>query len=113
MKRQGPSLAPSFGIDTYLVLDHIGSSAVYPETEEIAADRLVIIRDISQGQYRHPLRVVAFNTAEGWSRDVTEDIARELVDNAVRSGEPLTRSARSFVERLTDEDIPLAAIEGH
>jgi hypothetical protein len=24
----------------------------------------------TQGQYSHPLRVVAFNTAEGWSRDV-------------------------------------------
>jgi hypothetical protein len=113
MKPNAPSLAPTFAIDTYLVLDHIGSSAVYPETEEIAADRLVVMRDISQGQYKHPLRVVAFNTAEGWSRDVTEQIARELVDNALRSGEPLTRSAQTFVERVTDEDIPLAAIEGH
>ena len=25
-----------------------------------------------------PLRVVAFNTADGWMRDVTMDIAREL-----------------------------------
>ena len=25
-----------------------------------------------------PLRVVAFNTADGWMRDVTADIAREL-----------------------------------
>ena len=25
-----------------------------------------------------PLRVVAFNTADGWMRDVTTDIAREL-----------------------------------
>ena len=32
------------------------------------------IRDISGGQYSTPVRVVAFNTAEGWSRDVTEDI---------------------------------------
>ena len=28
--------------------------------------------------YRHPVRIVAFNTAEGWSRDVTMDIADEL-----------------------------------
>ena len=27
------------------------------------------------GQYSCPLRVVAFNAAEGWARDVTEDIA--------------------------------------
>jgi hypothetical protein len=24
--------------------------------------------------------VIAFNTAEGWARDVTQDIAREIVD---------------------------------
>ena len=26
----------------------------------------------------HPMRIIAFNTAEGWSRDVTMDIADEL-----------------------------------
>jgi hypothetical protein len=30
------------------------------------------------GQYSHPVRIVAFNAAEGWSRDVTVDIADEL-----------------------------------
>jgi hypothetical protein len=30
------------------------------------------------GQYEDPVRIVAFNTAEGWSRDVTVDIADEL-----------------------------------
>ncbi len=73
----------------------------------------MVIRDISQGQYKYALKVVAFNTAGRWSRDVTEEIARELLDNAVRSGEPLTQSARSFIERVTDKDIPLDAIEGH
>jgi hypothetical protein len=28
--------------------------------------------------YSRPRRIVAFNTAEGWSRDVTVDIADEL-----------------------------------
>jgi len=56
--------------------------------------------------------VVAFNTGEGWARDVSDDIAREMVDAAVRSGQTLTRSARSFIERVTDEDIPQSALEG-
>ena len=30
------------------------------------------------GQYIRPIRVVAFNTAERWSEDVSEDIAHEL-----------------------------------
>jgi hypothetical protein len=29
-------------------------------------------------QYSRPRRIVAFNTAEGWPRDVTVDIADEL-----------------------------------
>ena len=38
--------------------------------------KTAIIENILSGQYSHPLRVISFNTAEGWSRDVTEDIAR-------------------------------------
>ena len=40
--------------------------------------RETLIRDLMEGHYRHPMRIVAFNTAEGWSRDVTMDIADEL-----------------------------------
>src|SRR4051794_13313171 len=40
----------------------------------------------------------AFNTAEGWSQDVTEDIAREMLDLAHRKAEPLSKSAQAFVE---------------
>jgi hypothetical protein len=29
-------------------------------------------------QYSSPVRIVAFNTSEGWSRDVTMDIADEV-----------------------------------
>ncbi len=42
--------------------------------------------------------MIAFNTAEGWARDVTQDIAREIVDTS----EPLSRSARDFAERVSD-----------
>ena len=57
-----------------------------------------MIRDISDGQYCNPVRVVSFNTAEGWSRDVTEDIAREMMDLAHRRAEPLSKPAQAFVE---------------
>jgi len=65
-----------------------------------------VIRDISDGQYSNPVRVVAFNTAEGWSRDVTEDIAREMMDLAHRTAEPLSKPARAFVEWATGEGVP-------
>jgi hypothetical protein len=35
------------------------------------ADRTTLIQDLLDGQYDDPVRIVAFNTAEGWSRDVT------------------------------------------
>jgi hypothetical protein len=36
------------------------------------------------GRYGNALRVVAFNTAEGWSWDVSEDIALEVLQRVLR-----------------------------
>jgi hypothetical protein len=30
------------------------------------------------GQYSNPIRVIAFNTKERWSEDVSEDVASEI-----------------------------------
>ena len=38
-----------------------------------------MIEDIITGQYNDPSRIIAFNMAEGWARDVTEDVAREIL----------------------------------
>jgi hypothetical protein len=43
------------------------------------------------------LSVVAFNTAAGWSRDVTEEIARELRQRCANEGE-VPRSLQAFLE---------------
>jgi hypothetical protein len=42
-------------------------------------DRLICHLLDGEGQCSSPVRVVAFNTAESWSLDVTDDIAAELV----------------------------------
>jgi hypothetical protein len=78
--RHSPSMVPSDGgADTYLVLDDFGRfGRVWRETAEADANQETLIRDLLDDQYRHPTRIVAFNTAEGWSRDVTVDIADEL-----------------------------------
>jgi hypothetical protein len=57
------------------------------ETDVNNADRETLIRDLVEGQYRDPVRIVAFNTAEGWSRDVTIDIADELRRRYIEFGE--------------------------
>ena len=65
--------------DTYLVLDDFGGlGRAWCETREGDANRNALLSDLMSGLYYHPVRIVAFNTAEGWSRDVTIDIADEL-----------------------------------
>ena len=65
--------------DVYLVLDTFGEMGLaWRETHDADTERAALVRDLLDGQYEDPVRIVAFNTAEGWSRDVTEDIADEL-----------------------------------
>src|SRR5436190_5930463 len=78
--RTSPSIAPHGAYqDTYLVLDDFGRiGRAWRETAEEATDRETVIRNLIAGEYSNPIRIVGFNTAEGWSRDVTVDIADEV-----------------------------------
>jgi hypothetical protein len=35
-----------------------------------------VIRNLIDGQHNNPVRIVCFNTLEGWSRDVSEGLGR-------------------------------------
>jgi hypothetical protein len=50
------------------------------------------------GEYRDPLRVVAFNTVEGWSRDVSEEIAYDVLDRAYDPDSTLSAGAERFID---------------
>lgn len=78
--RRSQTILRSANQDTCLVLDDFGGNLgrVWRETAEGDANREMLIHDLVDGQYSRPARIVAFNTAEGWSRDVTVDIADEL-----------------------------------
>jgi hypothetical protein len=82
-------------VTVYLVLnDHGKHGIAYDETEPTKADLESAIQNFLTGQYENALRVVAFNTAEGWSRDVSEDIAHEPGDQrgrGPRRGHPTLR----------------------
>ena len=65
------------------------------ETDPERTGRETLIRDLVEGQYN--FRSVAFNTAEGWSRDVTMDIADELRRRYVEFGE-VSDSILDFME---------------
>jgi hypothetical protein len=79
--RASPPIAP-YGPeqDTYLVLDNFGGrlGRAWRETDEEATDRETLILNMLSGEYNNPVRIIAFNAAEGWSRNVTVDIADEL-----------------------------------
>jgi hypothetical protein len=64
----------------YFVLDDLGSKIgrTWREMGEGDTDGAAVIRHLIEGQYSNPVRIVAFNIAAGWSRDVTKDMAREL-----------------------------------
>ncbi len=75
--RTSPSIVPHGpNHDTYLVLGDFGHlGQAWRETDEDSADRETLIRDLLAGEYK-PVRIVAFNTAEGWCRDVTVEHRR-------------------------------------
>jgi hypothetical protein len=74
---RSPSIVPED--DIYLVLDDFGRlGRAWRESDEAGASRTTLVRNLLDGQYENPIRIVAFNTTEGWSRDATVEIADEL-----------------------------------
>jgi hypothetical protein len=97
--RTSPPLAPHApGQDTYLVLDDFGRlGRAWRETFENATDRETLIRNLVEGEFNIPIRIVAFNSAEGWCRDATVDIADELRRRYTEFGE-VPESVLQFME---------------
>ena len=95
-----PPLVPEgFDIDVYVVLEDYGNiGRAYREVDEEKGDRETLIRHLIEGQYEHVARIIAFNTAQGWSRDVSTEIAREVVQRARAQGDELTGPVRRFVD---------------
>jgi hypothetical protein len=56
----------------YIVVNDFGQKLgrAYVETGEAEADEMTVVSNILSGEYSNPVRVVAFNIAEGWSSDV-------------------------------------------
>ena len=97
-----PSLVPTGGDETvYLVADDFGDlGRVWRETDFETTDLETIITDLLNGQYNNPVRVISFNTAEGWSRDVTEDIAHEIRRRCDLQRTDPSPSLESFLARV-------------
>jgi hypothetical protein len=99
IRRWMPSVVPnSNDQNVYLVVDDFGRlGRAYRETDVEEADLETVITGLMSGQFKDPIRVVAFNTVERWSEDVSEDVAHEL-RRRCDIGEELPSSIEAFVE---------------
>lgn len=108
MRRSGwtPSIVPATDDQTvYLVAEDFGRSGqAWREAEYQATDLETVLQDLLDGQYRNPFKVVAFNTGERWSEDVSEDVARELRRRCDMQLCDLPSSISDFVERYELRD---------
>ncbi len=76
-----PSIVPrgGGGQNVCLVMDDLGRNGqVWRSADVEATEFEAVILDVLEGQYKIPVRVVPFNTAEKWSQDVSADVAQEL-----------------------------------
>ena len=104
-----PSIVPPGNDhDVYLVLDDFGGRIGQSWREaDVEATRLeTVLADLLDGQYSNPVRVIAFNTAEGWSRDVSEDVAHELRRRCAEQARDLPSSLEQFVDRYQGNIAP-------
>ena len=95
-----PSIVPSGHDQTlYLVVNNFGNlGPAFTETDFGEADLETTITDLMSGQYSDPVRVVGFNTAEHWSEDASEDVARELLRRLELAGQELPASIAAFID---------------
>ncbi|MGV7218249.1 hypothetical protein [Bradyrhizobium sp. UFLA05-112] len=101
--RKSPSITPSDRLDRdiYLVLEDFSSGPAWRESDEDRTDYRTVMSDLLTGQYDLPLRVVAFNTAEGWSRDASREVAEELSQRVADEGREVSVAVQEFIERFT------------
>lgn len=89
----------------YLVVDDFGRlGRSWREADYETTDLETVIQDLLTGQYDNSIRVVAFNTAERWSEDVSEDVARELRRRCDLQMREIPTAISDFVERYEGPD---------
>jgi hypothetical protein len=82
------------------VLDDFGTAGrTYRETDESDARFESAVNNLLTGQFNNPVRVVAFNAAERWSGEVSEDVSREAVKRAAERSLSLSTGLRRVVAR--------------
>ncbi|GIQ75159.1 hypothetical protein [Bradyrhizobium sp. RD5-C2] len=65
----------------------------------MTTDLETVIQDLLASEYSSPIRMIGFNTAEHWSEDVSEDIAREIQRRCDLQQTEVPPALRVFIDR--------------
>src|SRR6202048_2752874 len=98
-----PTVVPYVADQTvYLVIDRFGrQGSVYRETEVERTDLETVIADLMSGQFSDPIRVVAFNTLEHWTENVSESLASETQTRCDIQGTAVPEHIQHLVANYT------------
>jgi hypothetical protein len=84
----------------YIVVDDFGRNGrAYRENDAETADFETTITGLMASEYVNPIQVVAFNSVERWSEDVSEDVAHEIRRRLDRQASDAPSTIQDFVER--------------
>lgn len=81
----------------YVVIDDFGTRGGHRQVER--ADLDTVISDLIAGQFNDPVGVVAFNTLEHWTEDLSAEVANEIVARCDSEGARVPAHLEDFVRR--------------
>ena len=98
MPRTGPMVPYGADQTLYFVVDRLDRrGSVGREAEVERTDLEAVIADLILGRFSDPVRVIAFNTLEHWSQDVSRDIAAEIQTRCDIERETIPEHIQDFV----------------
>src|SRR5436190_9754853 len=89
-----------YGADetVFVVMDNFGAPGSAQRRVE-CIDLDAVISALLRGLFNDPVQVVAFNTLEHWTRDMSADVANELVARCDIEAAPMPEHLGDFVRR--------------
>jgi hypothetical protein len=86
----------------YLVVDGFARQGTSDRNTEIErTDLETVVDDLMSGRFNDPIRIVAFNTLEHWSSDISADIALEIQSRCDSDGLDIPQYLAGFMEMHT------------
>jgi len=103
-----PSIVPNGTDQNVYLVEDCPQGCVWREADTEQTGLEAVIGDLMSGQYHDPRRVIVFNTAERWSEDVSEDVAREVQRRSDMAYEDVSSTLEGFIDRHVGADRQLA-----